>query len=263
MKVITAHINKGGTGKSTVSFNLARWLADVEKKKVLLVDGDRSRNLSFSFLDTIDENSIYNVFTGGDVRFTRISEQLDFLKGSDLLEDNALDLLSKQNNSMLFYMWIADNYERFEKYDYMIIDTHNDNSLVTYNFLAVADVVLGVSEPSRNGFRAWHELVRTVDKLKKDVIDPVSRKSYINCEPYLIANKVKHIGSSSRQFLEVAEKEDRYLGMIQEKELMRKSLLSNQSIFKMTEGMSDSEYKRHENFYRGIEDLFKRIVELG
>lgn len=261
MRVITTHINKGGTGKSTVSYNFAKWLADEENKKVLLIDGDRSLNLSYSFSNLI-KDSIYDVFNGKEVEFTSISKNLDFLRGSELLEDNTMDLKSRQNNTMIFYMWIADNFDRFKQYDYMVIDTHNDNSLVTANFLAVADDILAVSEPSRNGFRAWHELIQTVDRLKSEVIDPITRVSYISCEPYLIANKVSHIGNSSKQYIEAAENEAKYLGMIQDKELMKKSLLHNKSIFEMKHEMTFNEYRKHEKFYENVEKLFNKIIEI-
>src|SRR5699024_3347694 len=144
-----------------------------------------------------------------------------------MLDDDKLDLKSRQNNCMIFYMWIADNYEMLEEYDYVIIDTHNDTSLVTANFLAVSDMVIGVSEPSRNGFRAWLELEDTLDYLIAELIDVRTRETYVTAEAYLIANNVDHRTNSSKQFLEMAELQENYLGMIQAKELMRKSLLED------------------------------------
>lgn len=260
MKIITVNINKGGVGKSTISYNLGKFLSGVQKKKTLLIDGDRSQNLSFSFSDLVDE-SIYDVFAGGEVKFTKISDTLDVLKGSAYLEDKKLDLKSRQNNIMIMYMWIADNIERLEKYDYIIIDTHNDDSLVTANFLAVADLVLAVTEPSRNGLRAWHELVNWIEDLKKQVVDPISRTSYINCNYKLIANQVKESVNSHKEFLEAVESEELYLGMIQDKNLMNKSLSYNTSIFEMKEHMRPSEYKNHATFYDNIESLFEKVVD--
>lgn len=261
MKIITVHINKGGTGKSSISFNLAKWLAEERNKNVLVVDGDHSQNLSFSF-PKFEGDSVYDVFEGKDVSFANVSGTLDLLKGSNLLKESTLDLKSRQNNVMIFFMWIADNYEKLKKYDYMVIDTHNDKSLITYNFLAVADIVLGVSEPSRNGFRAWYELQQTIDHLKETVVNPITRKSYITCEPYLIANKIEHIGNSSKQFLETVETEEDYLGMIQKKELMAKSLLQNESIFEMRNKMTSRELDIHSNFYDSIDNLFCKIATL-
>ena len=262
MKIITVNVNKGGTGKSTISYTLAKWLTIVKNKKVLLIDGDRSCNLSYSFSNT-GTSSILDIFNKTEpVEFYNVGENLDFIKGSEQLEDNELDLKSKQNNCMLLFMWIADNMERLQGYDYMLIDTHNDTSLVTSNFLAVADIVLGVSEPSRNGFRAWLELEETLDHLKSELVDVISRQTYVTATPYLIANKVDHIGSSSKQFLEMVVLQRNYLGMIQKKELLAKTLLEDKSIFEMQENMSASEKEKHVKFFSSIDDIFEKVIKI-
>lgn len=260
MKIITTNINKGGTGKTTISYNLSKYLSERKGKKILLIDGDRSSNLSFSF-DNLGESSIVDIFNKKPVEIYTISKNLDFIKGSNLLEDHSLDLKSRQNNCMIMYLWIMDNEEMLNKYDYMIIDTHNDDSLVTSNFLAVADIVLGVSEPSRNGYRAWLELQSTIEYLKSNLIDLRSRESYVNAEPYLIANRVDHIGNSSKDFLETVEKENNYIGMIQKKELLAKSLLEDISIYERQDRMSSKDKEKHEAFYNHISSVFDSIIE--
>lgn len=255
MKVITVHINKGGTGKSTISYNFACWLAEEQKKKVLLIDGDHSCNLSFSFPNA-NASTVMDVFNDKEVDFYKISDRLDLLRGSRDLRDDYLDLKSKQNNCMIMFMWIADNLDRLEKYDYILIDTHNEPSLVTNNFLAVSDMVLGVSEPSRNGFRAWLDLEETIDQLKSQLINVVTRESYVNTEAYLIGNRLEHNTNSSKYFLDIIEKEPKYLGMIQKKELLARSLLENENIFS-----KDIKTKReHRAFYENTEKVFKNIL---
>ena len=257
MKIITTHINKGGTGKSTISYNFASWIAERKNKKVLLVDGDHSCNLSFSFPDT-GKSSVLDIFQNNEVELYPIYKNLDLLKGSKNLKDDFLDLKSKQNNCMIMFMWIADNIKRLEQYDYMIIDTHNEPSLVTNNFIAVSDIVLGVSEPSRNGFRAWLDLEDTIDVLKSNLVDVRTRESYVTTEPYLIGNRLEHNTSSSKYFLDIIEKDPRYLGMIQKKELLAKSLLENVNIF----SRNDKTQKEHKAFYENTEAVFNRIIDL-
>lgn len=262
MKVITVNINKGGTGKSTISYTLAKWLSVVKDKNVLLIDGDSSCNLSYSF-SNLGESSILDVFNKNEpVEFYNVGKNLDLIKGSKQLVDDDLDLASRQNNCMLLFMWIADNMDRLKKYDYMVIDTHNDTSLVTSNFLAVADIVLGISEPSRNGFRAWLELEETLDYLKSELVDVISRQTYVTATPYLIGNNVSHIGSSSTQFLEMVELQPNYLGMIQKKELLAKTLLEDKSIFEMYETMSNSEKARHQSFYDNVNNIFEKVMKI-
>lgn len=256
MKIITIHINKGGTGKSTISYNLASWIAEKENKKVLLVDGDHSCNLSFSFPDT-GKSTVLDIFQNKEVELYPINKNLDLLKGSKDLRDDFLDLKSKQNNCMIMFMWIADNLDKLEKYDYMIIDTHNEPSLVTNNFIAVSDIVLGVSEPSRNGFRAWLDLEDTIDVLKSELLDVLTRKSYVNTEPFLIGNRLEHNTNSSKYFLDIIEKEPRYLGMIQKKELLAKSLLENTNVFSRDSKIQE----QHKEFYKNTEAVFSRILD--
>ncbi|OJF96195.1 ParA family protein [Alkalibacterium sp. 20] len=260
MKIITVNINKGGTGKSTISYNLAKYISEKKDQKVLLVDGDRSCNLSYSF-DNLGKSTIVDIFDRKPLEIYPVSKNLGFIKGSELLEDHSLDLKSKQNNCMIMYMWISDNYKRIEDYDYMIIDTHNDDSLVTSNFLAVADIVLGVSEPSRNGLRAWLELEDTINYLKSELIELKTRETYVNAEPYLLGNRVDHIGNSSKDFLEVAEKQNNFIGIIQKKEMLAKSLIDDISIFERENKMSVKEKEKHESFFNNISSVFDTILE--
>lgn len=260
MKIITVNINKGGTGKSTISYNLAKYLTKTKNKKVLLIDGDRSCNLSYSF-DGLEDSSIADIFDKKPIKTSAISENLDLIKGSERLEDNSLDLKSKQNNCMLFFLWIRENWDMVGGYDYMIIDTHNDDSLLTSNFLAVSDIVLCVSEPSRNGYRAWIELKDTIDRLKKEIIDLMTNVSLVYTTPFLIANRVDHIGNSSKDFLEVVQEEPNYLGMIQKKELLAKSLLEDMSVFEQQDNMTEKQKYKHEAFYTHITTLFDKIIK--
>lgn len=255
MKIITVNINKGGTGKSTISYNLANWIAKKKNKKVLLIDGDHSCNLSYSFSNLGEEN-ILNIFEGKPAKIYPVSDNLDFIKGSKNLKDDFLKLKDRQNNCMIMFMWFADNMESLEKYDYVIIDTHNDTSLVTSNFLAVSDMVIGVSEPSRNGYRAWLELKATIEHLKSELVDVRSRESYITTKPYLIGNRVEHNTNSSKEFLETLEDEPDFIGMIQKKELLAQSLLKNENIF----SYDKKTIKNHELFYNNIETVFDKIL---
>lgn len=260
MKIITVYMDKGGTGKSTISFNLAKWLAHEKNKKILMVDGDHSCNLSYSFSVT-GKSSIENIFKKESVDIYEAEKNIDIIRGSKELEDDELGLITQQNNCMIMFMWIADNIDALKEYDYMIIDTHNDASLVTFNFLAVADIVLGVSEPSRNGFRAWIELGSTIEFLKKELFDVRTRESYVTAKPYLLGNKIEHIGNTSKQFLEVAEKEENYIGSIQKKELMAKSLLDDTGVFEKYSNMDEKERKLHKNFFENTEYVFNKIIE--
>lgn len=108
-------------------------------------------------------------------------------------------------------------------------------------------------------------MVRTrgnLDNLKEEIVDPLSLKTYVIATPYLIANKVDHIGNSSKQFLEMVELQPNYLGMVQKKELLAKTLLEDRSIFEMQDTMNNNERARHEGFYNTINVLFEKIISI-
>ncbi|HFU4370203.1 TPA: MinD/ParA family protein, partial [Streptococcus suis] len=198
----------------------------------------------------------------GEFEILNIDNNLDFINGSSRLTDDALDLRKRQNNCLIMFMWIADNIENLTNYDYIVIDTHNDSSLVTSNFIASADLVLGISEPSRNGYRAWLELQNTIANLKNEVVDVMTRKSYIQAEPYLIGNKIEHMGNTSKEFLETIVEDEHFLGYLPKKELLAKSLLLDKDIFEQQENMSTSEKTRNQQFFNNIEDLFNKILNV-
>jgi len=261
LQIITVNIDKGGTGKSTVTYNFADWLTK-QDYEVLVIDGDRSCNLTDSYQST-NNSTIADIFeknSDQQIEVENITPYLDLIKGSEKMKDHVLDLHLRQNNCLIFFMWIADNYKWLDSYDYIIIDTHNDESLVTKNFLAVADIILGVSDPSNNGFKSWLKLNDTMNQLKEELINPIHRNSYVTGSALLIANRVDVKTTTSNQFLEVIETDERYLGMIQEKQLMAKSLLNNQPIFEQRKEMSNTEINRHENFYDSIDVLFNKII---
>lgn len=151
-------------------------------------------------------------------------------------------------------------------FDVILIDTHNDESLVTANFIAVSDIVLAVSDASLNGFRAWLSLKNFVDFIKSEAIEVITKKSYVKAEPYLIGNKIKYVGNNvtdtCKQFLEVVEEDQAYLGSIQEKELMAKSLVISQSVFEQHEEMTANQQETHQKFYDNINYVYENILSV-
>lgn len=56
MKSVAFFTNKGGVGKTTLVCNLAAYLANIKKKKVLLVDADPQTNATqYTFNDDVLE----------------------------------------------------------------------------------------------------------------------------------------------------------------------------------------------------------------
>lgn len=259
MKVVVVNIDKGGTGKTTFTYNFAHWLGSQHNKKVLLIDADTSCDLTRAF-PVQSSNSVLGIFTKSEVKIDIFDKNVDLISGSVNLTDDYLDIKSKQNYYMGFFIWITKNISMLnEKYDYIIVDTKNDKSIVAKNFLVAADVILGISEPSINALTAWYRLKQTVHSLKAECVDPLTEKSYVTADAYLIGNAVPHIGTAGKSFIEMAEKESNYIGMIQSKELFRHTLALQKDIFELKKGLSNAEKSRNEAFYTHLNDVYNKI----
>lgn len=264
MRIQTINLDKGGGGKSSHTYNLGDWLSRVKKKRVLLIDGARECNLTHSF-DVTSEKTIYDIFKTGEYEICRIHQGLSIIRGDERLTDEQLDLNARNNKYLQLFIWFTEHYEELEKeFDVILIDTHNDESLVTANFIAVSDIVLGVTDASTNGFRAWLALKRFVDHIKRESIEVITKKSYVHVQPYLIGNKIEyygnHVTDTCRQFLDVVEEEEGYLGSVQKKELMAKSLVINQSVFEQRENMTEKQVYTHQLFFDNIEYVYNNVL---
>ena len=168
MKIITVWNLKGGTGKTTTTFNLAANLS--KDNKILLIDLDMQANLT-SFFDV--DTKRYKTSRPdiavllGDNRLVSKSvyhsrfDNIDYIKGSNdvmnisLSDINVLGKVLSQITS---------------DYDICLIDCHPDASLVSENALAIADLVLipinldGFS----NLIRRNSELNNKAEKLKNE-----------------------------------------------------------------------------------------------
>ena len=161
-KIITVAIEKGGTGKTVTTSNLA-YLMGLDGKRVLCIDTDPQGNLTSALSDgrgeiangAYDGKALYDMFTG--FRFTKTQ---DFITATEygssqtprinqrlpeLFEDATF--LSKSDSSKRINS-IADFLFYFlkqvvDEYDYIIIDTQpTRDSLLLTNAISAADYVL-------------------------------------------------------------------------------------------------------------------------
>lgn len=169
-KIITVAIEKGGTGKTVTTSNLA-YLMGLDGKRVLCIDTDPQGNLTSALSDgrgeiangAYDGKALYDMFTG--FRFTKTQDfitateygdNVDMIPGSsqtprinqrlpELFEDATF--LSKSDSSKKINS-IADFLFYFlkqvvDEYDYIIIDTQpTRDSLLLTNAISAADYVL-------------------------------------------------------------------------------------------------------------------------
>lgn len=266
VKIGTINIEKGGTGKTSQTFNLGEYAAQAKNKRVLLIDQDKSSNLSnrYSKYDVgliRDENKIDNLYKGKEIQPIHIHDNLDLLVAGPELHEMDSFIQDKHNNRLILFAWITKNYDELnEKYDYILIDTHNDTTLVTQNAWAVADVVIGVSDPSMDGYGALMKLGRDIEYLKKDLVEVISGTSYVVAKYFIIGNKVKHNTNSSREFREIIEIEENYLGYIQDKELIN---TGNLEMTPIVEYANDPKtFQNHKEFFTSTFAVYDKILNV-
>lgn len=275
MHIITIGMNKGGTGKTTITFNFVYKLARMGKR-VLLIDGDHSTNLTFTMqviANTIyNEESILDIFTKKRKELFQqdlsmiyeINENISFIPGNPNLTEKYLKMNENVQKGKLMSRWIATNYEILnENFDYIIIDTHNDESLITQDFYVASDIIIAVANPAGNSVRAYFQLKNLIKNMEEDYYNTETGESLVEAKIYLLGNNVNHIGSTSRTFNEEIQHIDDLIGVIPKKELLDSSLNINEDIFTQYDKMSNAEKHRNQSFYDNINQTFEKIINLA
>lgn len=211
MKVITFATMKGGSGKTTITFNLAAQLA--KDSKVLLIDFDAQCNLSSNFkFDIFDENipTVANIFEKFDadpldiIIYAPISElpNLDFMPSTMYLYGTELSLASRSMREQVMQNYMEKNKKVFEYYDYVIFDTAPNMGIINQNAFFVSDHIILVSDPSVNSAQGaniflilWgraREYTKIPDHVDGFIINNVERTKildrfykYVNTHPVL------------------------------------------------------------------------------
>lgn len=163
MKIIAFGTLKGGTGKTTVAFNVAGILA--ETNKVLLIDVDPQSNLSDNVgIDTADQGglTIREVLENptrtyaDDVIVEAPMEQMpniDIIASHIRLTAVEMQLVGTPARERILQRWIERNSEYLSKYDYIIIDTNPSMGVINQNAFVAADHIILVSDVSRKAIQ--------------------------------------------------------------------------------------------------------------
>lgn len=159
MKIITVGTLKGGTGKTTTTFNLAGCLA--EEHKVLLIDCDPQANLSQDCgIDITNQTapsikSVFDSYLAPEKTVVRspIAElpNLDVLPSNIWLTETEMMMVNRSGRERILDNYMADNRKFFERYDYIICDTNPSMSVINQNAFFIADSIVLITDISKNG----------------------------------------------------------------------------------------------------------------
>jgi chromosome partitioning protein len=194
MKVIAFGTLKGGTGKTTVAFNIGGILA--ENHRVLFIDIDPQSNLSDNVgIDTTDQSgaTIRNVFSNpnhtraSDVITRQPMEELpniDIIASHIRLTATELQLVAMAGRERILQRWIERNKDVLSEYDYIIIDTNPSMGIVNQNGFMAADKIILVSDVSNKSIQGaqlftylWGEACENLD-----ITDKTSALILNNCD---------------------------------------------------------------------------------
>jgi len=180
MKVLAFGTLKGGTGKTTVAYNIGGILA--EEKKVLFIDVDPQSNLSDNAgVDTADQEgrTIRDVFdrpnqTNAEDVITPAPmwqlPNLDIISSHIRLTATELQLVSVAAREKILRKWIERNKKVLNQYDYIIIDTNPSMGVVNQNAFMAADSIVLVSDVSKKAIQGaqlfaylWGEICENME----------------------------------------------------------------------------------------------------
>lgn len=197
MKIIAVGTLKGGTGKTTVLFNMAGVLA--EEKKVLLIDVDPQCNLSAAcgvnianksrpssrdiFLEDNEELVPETLVTKSPIKAL---PNLDIIPSHMLMTAVEFFMVNRSAREWVLNNFIGDHIEFFEQYDYVLIDTKPSMGIVNQNAFTVADSIVLVTDISEDGIvgaelfsHLWENIrkaLRKEDNIKALIINHADRR---------------------------------------------------------------------------------------
>lgn len=260
MNIITFSAIKGGVGKTTLTFNYGEWLAQ-QGYNVLMVDSDHQCSLTQTYDIFANTGTVENIFSkeAKNVDVIELKENLSLIAGSMNLDLISNDLQTRANKELLMYMWLKDNYDRLKSFDYVLIDTHPDFSTITQNMIAVSDTVISPIEPSEYGFISKDNLDMRFNQLKKEVINVMTRESFITAELKFVGNRIKHNTQSSKEFVNKMQEDERTIAFFPERELMNKSTLTHVPLVDMKNDTTLT--KSNRDFIETVEDGFETILK--
>ncbi len=170
MITIAVANQKGGVGKTTISFNLAQILAQKYKYKVLAIDNDPQGNLTSSFLEdpSLLKGNILDAYEGKDLNPEKISDNLQFLGAN-------ITLAPVAERSFYVIFKLKESLENLYKssnssnYDFAIIDCLPSFGHLHLSALNASDYILIPVKPAPYSLAGMKDLFDIIEKTKKHI----------------------------------------------------------------------------------------------
>jgi len=166
MPVIAIMNQKGGVGKTTIAFNLAKGLSE-RNYKILSIDNDPQGNLTGAFLEdpTQLEADVLNIYqdNNADIKPQKISDN-QFLIGSNIklakITDNDFDIIFRLDESIEKYK---------NNFDFILVDCIPSFGYLNMAALNTSDYVLIPTMAAPFALAGLKDLFDTINKTKKRI----------------------------------------------------------------------------------------------
>ncbi len=164
--MITSVINqKGGTGKTTTTVNLASALVK-KKNKVLVIDMDPQGNLSYSLGINDFDYSISDALK----QKKKISEVIVEREGIDIVPtDQRLSNLEFGSRSKISEFMLRDALKKVRGYDFILIDCPPSLSSLTLNALSASHTVIIPIQLDVFSIQGLEQIMNTIKEVKSSL----------------------------------------------------------------------------------------------
>lgn len=176
-KIMSVVNYKGGTGKTTVTYNFAKELVD-RKNKVLLIDLDGQGNLSKLSGITNDVDSLKDTVASmlRDIIYAKSEVNLSIYKtnvdGIDIIPCNVLmadtktELMLAMSRETALYR-LLEGIKELNYYDYILIDNAPSVEIDFINSLVASDEILIIASPDTFSTEGTYNLLKKYELVKK------------------------------------------------------------------------------------------------
>lgn len=273
---VTSIINmKGGVGKTTITINLAYYLAYKLNMKVLIIDFDPQANASSAYLtydeyeQLLDERKVISeIFTDIDKIIGPISKRNPkLLKLDDLItrireneKGGKIDLIASELelSKVLERTGGGAIEERLdlmlsdkkEKYDYVLIDCSPTYSVLTNNSLRVSDYVLIPVKPDPFSARGIPLLIKKIRQ--HNSVNKSKKVEVLGIVFNMIKENLKYMDRVKGQIM--TSDSDVFQTEIMAAEYYSQGLMENKMIFE-----SNAQKSFIDNFTKFCEEFIRKI----